>query len=214
MDAAYLRAAHPEPFTILGKRLKPFCLGHEILFQRFGNRFSVESNEAPRIEDCLTGVFICSQPYHNEASLEGFKIPMRARLVAKFFGPLYIANAFDLFSRYIAAHTEIPDFYSKGDSDSKEEVGTPTVQAVKVSLMSNLGLSEDEALNVPFSLAFWNHLSWAEAQGGIQIIDEAETKRQAEMLARAKALESWVEKLKETMFPDGYIPNQRMTSGA
>lgn len=209
MDAAYLKAAHPEPFTILGKKLRPFCLGHEILFQRFGNRFSIESKEAPQMEDCLTGVFICSQPYQKENSLDGFKIPLRARLTAKFFGMSYLETAFDLFSNYIAAHTEIPDFYSKGD-DAPAEVGTPTIQAVKVSLMANLGLSEEEALNTPLSLAYWNCLAWSEAQGGIQIIDEAERKNQAQQLAEAKAMEVWIEKLAQSMFPNGYTPNQRM----
>lgn len=177
MDAAYLQAAVPKPFRILEQSLEPFCLGHELLFQRFGNRFSVESKDDPAIEDLITGVFICSQPYHPSVSLDGIKLPFRARFNARLFGGDYLGNAYGLFADYIAAHTAIPDFYSK-DGGPRQVVGTPTIQAVKVSLMSNMGMSEIEALNTPFSLAFWNHLSWLEAQGSIQIIDDQERERQ------------------------------------
>lgn len=202
MDAAYLNAAHPKPFTILGKRLKPFCLGHEILFQRFGNRFSIESKEDPTLEDLLTGVHICSQLYRKDATLDNFSIPIRVRIYAKLMGPSYLRRAYELFADYILAHSEIPDFYTKDDGP-KDPVGTPTIQAVKVSLMANLGLSEEEALNTPLSLGFWNHFSWAEAQGAIQIIDDDERAK----IAQAKALESKVEEMAKRMFPNGYTPN-------
>lgn len=195
MDAAYLEAAIPEPFTVLGKRLKPFCLGHEILFQRFKNRFSVESEEPPQIEDLLTGVFICSQRYSKDVSLDYFSVPLRVKLYARLFGPSYLGRAFALFSNYIASHTALPHFDSVEDDGKREPMGAPTVQVVKVSLMGNLGLSEDEALNTPFGLAFWNHLSWAEMQGHIKIIDEEEMAK----IEAAKAFESQVEEMREKL---------------
>lgn len=199
MDAAYIKAAVPEPFRVLGENLKPFCLGHEILFQRFENKFSLESKEKPEISDLLKGVFICSQRYRKDFSIDAFKIPLRARIYSKLFGLPYLARAFALFSDYILAHSQIPEFYPK-DSGPRDPSGTPTIQAVKVSLMSNLGLSEDEALNTPFSLAFWNHLSWVEAQGGIQIIDDEERTR----IAAAKANENLIEAMALKLFPKGY----------
>jgi hypothetical protein len=175
MDAAYLRAANPKPFTILGKRLKRFCLGHETLFQTFGNRFSVESTEEPSFEDLFKGVYICSRRYSQDVTLENFSVPLRARIYGK-LDPFYIQDELGRFKEYIAAHTELPDFYSTEDGESRN-VGTPTIQAVKVSLMARLGVSSDEALNTSYSLAFWDHLTWMEGQGTIQIIDEAEAER-------------------------------------
>jgi hypothetical protein len=189
MDAAYLKAAHPEPYTILGKKLKPFCLGHEILFQRFGNKFSVECSEDPSLVDLLTGVFICSQPYTHAVSLDNFAIPIRVRLFGKLMGYAYLKKAAESFARYIADHTEIPHFdvdeRGGGDEDVEEHLGTPSLQAVKISLMANLGLSEMEALNTPFSLAFWNHLSFCEYKRALTILD-------AKAVEREKALdEAW-----------------------
>ena len=199
MDAAYLEAATPRPFTVLAKKLKPFCLGHELLFQRFGNRFSIESKEEPRIEDLLTGVFVCAEPYRVGITLDNFSIPIRARLFTKMMGPSYIGRAFKLFSDYIAINTQIPEFFSK-DSGTRDRTGSPTIQSVKVSLMSNLGLSEGEALNTPFSLAFWNHLTWAEAQGSIQIVDDA---WRAE-IKEAQASEAQVREMANKLFPRGF----------
>jgi hypothetical protein len=204
MDAAYLRAAHPKPFTIFGKTLEPFSLGHEILFQRFRNKFSVESTEPPGFDDLFTGVHICAGKYDSKISLDNFSIPMRVRIVAKVLGVAYIGQAFELFSEYIKAHTEIPEFYIKGD-ESHDPVGSPTVQIVKVSLMSNLGVSEEDALNKCFSLAFWDHLRWQESQGYIQIIDEAEKKRLSDELELAKKMGSKLDALAESLRAEGFF---------
>lgn len=199
MDAAYLKAAHPEPHTILGQRLYPFCLGHELLFQRFGNKFSIESIESPTIEDMLTGVYICSQPYLPTVSMDGFKIPFGARIKAKIFGRAYLENAFRQFRKYIDDHTEIPEFYVKDDAP-EDSNGVATIQAVKVSLMSNMGMPEIHALNVSFSLAFWNHLTWLAAQGIIKIVDAEELAKRA----YAKSQEEWIDNWARTHFPNGY----------
>ena len=201
MDAAYLRAALPEPFKVLGKKLRPFQLGHEILFQRFGVRYSIESADAPDIGDLFKAVHVCSQDYSPDVTLENFSIPIRVRLVGKIFGAQFIDDSMNLFRAYIAEHSAIPDFYTKGEG-STARVGTPTIQAVKVSLMANLGLSELEALRTPVALAFWNHLSWAENQGSIQIIDD----REREIIAAAKANESAVEAMQKRL--------QEMMNGA
>ncbi len=201
MDAAYLRAAVPDPFRILATDLLPFSLGHEIALQRFKNKFSIEKNEAPGMDDLLTGVFICSQPYSPKISINNFKVPFRVRILAKLLGHQYILKAFEEFGRYIKAHTETPDFYSK-DDEAREPCGAPTVQAVKVSLMANLGMSESEALNMPFNLAFWNHLTHLEAHGAIQIIDDAEIQRQKESDALYLKMESKLKAIGEKMRQD------------
>ena len=83
MNAAFLTAAIPEPFTILGRNLKPFSLGHELLFQRFGVNFSVESKDAPRYEDLILGVLLCSQEFDQALlSLQSRGLPHRIKFWA------------------------------------------------------------------------------------------------------------------------------------
>lgn len=190
MDAAYLKAAQPKPFRVLTRRLLPFCLGHEILFQRFGIKFSIEKGERPEFGDVAKAVHICSKPYSRNATMDDFEIPFRAKILSTFLGHQYLNAAFNLFHEYLAEHTDVPDFYQKDDG-TQAKCGAPTVQAVKVSLMSNLGMGEDEALNTPFSLAFWNHLTYMEPQGVIQIIDEAEVNRITELKKCEAAIEAY-----------------------
>lgn len=193
MDAAYLKAAHPRPFRIFGKKLMPFSLGHELLFQKFGNKFSIESKEDPSIHDLMTGVFLCSRPYSPDVSLEDFKIPFAARFWGWILGRAYINRAYSAFAEYIAEHTEIPEFYAK--DSPKQNTGTPTIHAVKISLEEHLHRPTMEAWNTSFSLAFWDHLAWLESQGAIQIVDEADRKRQAHAKAMAEKVDAFARKV-------------------
>lgn len=190
MDAAYLKAAQPKPFRVLTRRLLPFCIGHEILFQRFGVKFSIEKGESPGIGDLFKAVHICSRSYSRKSSLDDFKIPFRVKILSWLYGVNYLQAASSLFQDYLIEHTATPDFYMKDDGN-QTKCGAPTVQAVKVSLMANLGMSEEEALNTPFSLAFWNHLTYMESQGVIQIIDEEEVKRIADLKKCEAAIEAY-----------------------
>jgi hypothetical protein len=195
MDAAYLKAAHPEPFRILGKDLKPFCMGHELLLQRFGNRFSIESGEQPTVEDLAQAAYICSHPYSRGFNLDGFNIAFRARVWRRVFGQKYLLNALILFQQYIEAHTQIPE-YEFDDKAKERETGTPLIQAVKICLMKHTKRSEDEVLNLPFALAFWDYLSFAESQENIRIIGvEAAARRKEEELV-ARAMEAKLEAMK------------------
>src|SRR5438876_959627 len=60
MNAAYFQAAIPEPFTILGLRLKPLSLGRYRLLKRFGCAFVAEEETGANIEDLIIGVLVCS----------------------------------------------------------------------------------------------------------------------------------------------------------
>lgn len=206
MDAAYLKAAVPEPFRILGKNLRPFALGHEILLQRYRNRFSIESTDEPGIRDLLIGVHVCSQRVER-VTLENFRIPIKVKAYSQFLGPSYLNNALSLFRCYIIEHATIPDFVQDAAGGGGGG-GAPLIQAVKTSLMANLSLSEIEALNTPFALAFWNHLSFLESRGeeyrNLRIIDEAELERR-KIADKAKAeAEPWIEEMRKKMQQEAF----------
>lgn len=196
MDAAYLQAALPKPFSVFGNRLKPFCLGHELLLQRFANKFSVESKETPGIFDLLTAVFICGHEYRPDFTLDRFSIPWRARWGARIFGKPYVKQAFKSFSAYIAEHTRAPEFYEIESGDGSRG-GAPMVQSIKVALMQELGISELDALRMPFGLALWNFISMAEAKNLVRIVGE----RERQMMAAAATNEAGLMELKAKMFP-------------
>lgn len=201
MDAAYLQAAVPKPFTILGKRLQPFCLGHDLLFQRFNVGFSPSIPAAPSYDDLIFSTLVCSRPATDAMK---FFESRNAWLKIKLWG--WRCGAFDavgkvqLFQEYINDHAQLPDIIViERNSGDFSDTGTPTIQAVKVSLMANLGMSESEALNTPYALAFWNHYAWAEARGAIQIVDDKERERQESAKVYLVKIEEMRRKVQERM---------------
>lgn len=201
MDAAYLQAAVPKPFTILGKRMHPFCLGHDLLFQRFNVGFSPSVPAQPTYEDLIFSTLICSREATEAMRIfESRYSLLKIKLWGWRAGAFDVVGKLQLFQEFINDHAQIPDIIViERNNGDFTDTGTPTIQAVKVSLMANLGMSESEALNTPYSLAFWNHYAWAEARGAIQIVDDKERERQAEAKAHLAKIEEMRRKVQERM---------------
>ncbi len=151
MNAGYLLAAIPEPFTILGQRLKPFCLGHDLLFQRFGINFATTSEESPEYADLIAAVLICANTYEGGLSaLTSRWLPLKLKVWGYRCGKFDVGAKIKLFQDYIEANTKQPDYWSEREGGSRAP-GAPIVQSMKVTMMSEFGMSESDALNTPFS---------------------------------------------------------------
>jgi len=63
----YVSAIIPEPYTICGLRLKPFCLGHYLLMKKFqvsyANDSEARTNPVELVKDFLLALVICSLSY-------------------------------------------------------------------------------------------------------------------------------------------------------
>lgn len=193
MNAAYLTAAIPEPFTILGRRLKPYSLGHELLFQRFDVNFSNESSKAPWHDDLILGTLLCSHDYAGALSaLTSSWLPLRLRLWAYRCGKFDVKEKVQMFATYVADATRLPLYDSLREPDPDKPVimpGSPSVQSIKVTLMSEFGLSEIEALNTPYSLAIWNYLTFQENRGYVHIVTEKDLEERARLEEQKKILD-------------------------
>src|SRR5437588_535962 len=60
MEAAYFKAAVPEPYRIFGLRLLPLSLGRYRLLRRFGVAFVAEGEATATMQDLVLGILICS----------------------------------------------------------------------------------------------------------------------------------------------------------
>lgn len=61
-------ATVPQPCRVLGTALRPFCLGHLLLFKRLGIPFAAGHDAEATTEDMLIGIAICAASY--EETLE------------------------------------------------------------------------------------------------------------------------------------------------
>lgn len=69
MNGFYEQCILPEPFTILGRDLKPFSFGHYILLRRFGVGFVKDEATPYTLEDLVFSILICSFTFEEASDL-------------------------------------------------------------------------------------------------------------------------------------------------
>jgi hypothetical protein len=172
MTASYDRAAIPEPFQILGLRLKPFCLGHFLLLRRFECGFVSEASAVATREDLLLGILVCSMSYEEFLDfLQEDNFLEQLRDWGKKAGLFDLKEKALLFQRYLTEGTEKPGVWFEEDG---EESAAHWSQAVFNTLAGQLNASRSEALNMPLTQAFMDFYKHAEGLGVISFMTEEE----------------------------------------
>jgi hypothetical protein len=199
----YTKALIPEPYTLLGIELKPFCLGHIFLMQRFGCAFSSESPDTMGgIDDLLLGISICSRTY--EEFLEFVNTPKELKEWTKKWGKYIkketkkknfdILSKFEFFREYLKSGIFIPKYWELETSEHKEQSGTHWTHTVLNTLTSELGYTQSEALNVAIARGLQDYFRYLEKNGSITLM----TDEDLEMLENSKA-NNPLEPIKETV---------------
>ena len=176
-DAAYFLAALPEPRRVLGVELKPLTLGHRLILQRAECSF-VLGTEAT-FADLVLGVAVCSRSY--AAALRFLTPGLSERIWLRWRGIvtwLAVKRGYNLpaaaeaFRDYIAEACRMPHF-SYEENDKAKPIRAPADAVLKVALQESLGYSADEALNLPYGQAIYEHLISNARKGHIELVDEA-----------------------------------------
>ena len=192
---SFVNAAIPEPFQILGLRLKPFTLGHYITLKRFGCAFvSDEKTEAEK-GDLLLGCLVCSM--NNREFLEFLEAEDHEAKVVEWgekCGAFNFAEKCQLFADYLAASFHEPSFSVIGDQQG--DTSGDWSQNLKLAMMLKLNASEEAVLNTPLSSLMSDYFRLAEMDGLIRIESEGDA---AAADANAKILEA---ALKGELCPD------------
>jgi hypothetical protein len=196
--ADYAAAAVSGQAQILGLRLRPLSLGHIILLKGCDCAFVADGERPATIEDLILGLVICSQTYEDASDfLEALDDPPpwwsrlnRSQRVLRKWGnrvrsavrrdkEFSIYERFAMFQRHIASGSSMPRFWIL--KESSEQSSAPWYQNVKLALMSQLGYSETQALNMPLQVAFQDYFRHAEASGTIRLYSDAENELEDKM---------------------------------
>lgn len=195
----YYEAHVPEPFRILGQKLKPLSLGHRILLQRIESAYIIGGTFS--IDDLVASVFICSRTY--EEGLDALDDPDVSKFMLRWWNQLTKRSWWKfwekrpqvdfhakskLFEEYVEAHTQEPGFKFEPEAGGKSN-DCPLELQVKLVLHANTNLSESEILNRSWALCLWEYIAIISRMpnSSVTMIDAdayADAKKRAEELAK------------------------------
>jgi hypothetical protein len=193
MNGKFYLAAIPEPYRILGLRLKPFSAGHILLLNRIENAFVTEAtiDEA----QLASAVFICSRSSEDGLASrdesKGTNAFMRSwrRELNKKRATVDLPAAIKLFSDYIRNGSNIPTYATKGEEGKPHRMDVPAIQVVKCSLLKTFGgMTESEFLNRPWGLCLWDFVTIRGIEGSLEVYQD-------DAIANAQAVGERLEEL-------------------
>lgn len=168
----YFAATMPEPWTILGLRLRAFSLGHYKLLRRFGCGFVSDDPTVPTREDLILGVLCCSMT--PAGFLEFIDSPGYLQEVQEWgtkIGLFDLNEKAQMFKDYIEANSVMPLYWEEKQGGSS---GAHWAQSVEVCLRSKLGWTQAEIDSEPLSKCFADYFKFAENEGAVKLMTSEE----------------------------------------
>ena len=174
MPASYSKAAIPEPHVLLGQRLKPFCLGHYLILDRFDSPFVAETPRPVTRGDLVFAVTVCCHtPQEFFDFIESDHAAADIEKWGKSIGLFDVASKAKAFSVYLEEGSKMPRFWNEQRQDDKP-TGTHWSQAMILVLTGHCGYSLNEAMTAPFGQAVNDYLRYCETQGAVRLMTPEE----------------------------------------
>ena len=188
MDSSvYINAFVPEPFTILGLRLRPLSIGHLVLLHRLESPFVCEDSTSITIGDLALACLICSLDYASGIALldnpilavEIYRWGLRSanqhgwrRLCPWIRRPVDLKQKLDLFREYLTYSMEVPG-YSVEEGKGKA-IDAPAWQVVRMVLLSKTNLTDSEIMDRPYRLNMADFITLRAIEGHVDLVDNNE----------------------------------------
>ena len=196
----FFAAAIPEPWQILGVKLRPFSLGHYLKLSRLGCAFVSEQETNASLSDLILGCIVCSMPttvdqeadpfwlwlgrttgglkYKLHAAKQrmlGKKIPTPAEYDCFIWGEqlgskINLAEKIQQFKSYLDSNSVVPPYVEIKRESSGHTSGAHWTHSVLSALVSRCGYDMEQALNVPVSRALSDFIKQAETDGAVSIL--------------------------------------------
>lgn len=171
----------PSGTSILGKKLKPFCLKHRIFLEGIDSPFLQQEKELTPT-DLLVAIKICA-----DESIDGFSLADKWKALVLTLSKKKMAEASLAFVKHINQQASYPKFYDKKSSSGESSI--PWQLSILATLIRN-GMTYSDALNMPEAKALWLATAFNIQQGAkLDILttdDEALIDHLAELEAKNK----------------------------
>lgn len=170
--ADYFAATMPEPWQILGLRLRAFSLGHYKLLKRFDCAFVADVDQPATLADLTLGVLCCSMtPKEFLTFMESPTFADDCKEWGNKVGVFSIEEKAKLFTAYIDAHSIVPKYWEEKEGSAS---GAHWAQCLEVTLRGKLGWTTDDIDSQPLSKAFADYFKHAENEGMIKLMTAEE----------------------------------------
>jgi hypothetical protein len=175
----FQRALVPDIHTVLGLRLRPFSLGHKILFSRLGLPFFTGHRDATNA-DLITAVMICASRFDDARQfiIEGKET---SKACAKWMKRIRMADfneAFTVFMRYL---DEGMTSYYFDTVPGGRSSGVPSDHSIMLRLMEKLHLTQSDVLDRCYGLCLCDYVALGAKEGHGSIRDKDEDQRLMKM---------------------------------
>lgn len=189
-DLNYSKAEHPEEMAILWVALRPFQVGHKLLFHRIASPFMFSGKVG--LNDLLDAILICSCDYR-ESTRVLRRLNFTARLWTWFIrficwrNPARIEDAISEFRDYLAKAGE-PRPRTWKTRGKTRLTHVPEILNLKMVLMQDCRFTESEVMAMPVIKAYWHFEAWLERKGAVNFIGEEEQSRLSRIREKQKGL--------------------------
>ena len=195
----YFSSTYPEPWQILGLKLRPFSFGHYFKLQRLGCAFVSDKSETATLGDLLLGVLVCTLPSDPDAAADPFWAWLNrehggwryrlyvwlAKLLRKpplspaewdvfrlgqQIGPFDFGEKVRLFADYIKHHSEAPLYFEEPRPQSSKRSGAHWAHAIVHTVAAKCGYTLDQAYNAPMAQVLADYFRYAETEGAVRLM--------------------------------------------
>lgn len=184
---AWARSIYPPAPIINGVQLLPLCIGHLIHMETMGilERFANFGSVGGAVVEAIA---VCSQSFEDVI----FKVNSGVweddvKEVGKYIFNGDTEEAIRAFREYMDDSQELPAYLQSQKSGGSQS-GSHWAMSIKLSLQSELRLTESEILNRPLTQCIAEHYAIAERNGSLQLLSQ----EQADMSKRAKEDEAMI----------------------
>jgi hypothetical protein len=179
MHDDYLTALLPEPFCVMGVKLKPCSIGHVAVLCRFNVKLpTVDEGYSPA--DVVHAVFFLSKSWREIIALleRGYAEELNKFAAPwKKAKPSHLLEALKAFGEYWKEQSVRPDvMYS---SKNGKPSSAPPIGLLYELFRHKLGYDEEEVMDMSYALAVYRMAIHNEQYGGVKFVDQ-ELKRATE----------------------------------
>jgi len=187
-DAAFAESARPSPVRLLGFRLRPYSVGHELILQRQANPLAIGGGV--ELRHLLEAVLICSQTWkENDRMASDPFIGLKLRLWKFRVRRENLPAAVQHFRRYREHGTLSPPCSSPIQKRTGRKPGSPFMARLALFLFQEVGVAERDLYDYPLGLAQFLWAAHWEGQGCLNVQNQGEMEFE-EYVAKQEALES------------------------